>query len=89
MQPKMNVYAEVIAPLVERIARLCQDHDLPMMMAFCLDKEDIGGGRMQMTIAGSSNLGYEIEPPEPMLFAADLLRIPGFKPGYQSEMEEE
>lgn len=77
----MNIYAEQIHGLVEKITRLCHEHDVAMLMAFCLDKEEIGEGRMQMTVAGSTNLGYEIDPPEPMTFAANLLRIPGFKHG--------
>lgn len=60
-----------------------------MMMAFCLDTEDVGEGRMRMTIAGASNLGYEIEPPEPMLEAANLLRVPGFKLAYPEPIGDE
>lgn len=49
-----------------------------MMMAFCLDRADLGGGKMQMTIAGSANLSDETESPQPMVMAATMLRIPGF-----------
>lgn len=56
-----------------------------MLMAFCLERIDKGDGKMQMVIAGDTNLVAELEPPQPMVFAASMLRIPGFEPGYQGE----
>ena len=89
MQSKMNVYAEQIHGLVEKVTRLCRENDIPMLMGFCLERIDKGDGRIQMVIAGDTNLTAELEPPSPMVFAASMLRIPGFEPGYQGEMEEE
>jgi hypothetical protein len=56
-----------------------------MLMAFCLEKIDKGEGKMQMVVAGDTNLSLDLEPPQPMVFAASMLRIPGFEPGYQHD----
>ena len=53
-----------------------------MAMAFCLDHIDLGDGRKQMTIAGEANLSAELDAPEPMMTAASMLQIPGFKVSY-------
>jgi hypothetical protein len=53
-----------------------------MAMAFCLDHTDLGDGKRQMTIAGEANLSGEIDPPQPMVLAASMLQIPGFKVSY-------
>lgn len=74
---------------MEKVARLCRENDIPAMMAFCLERIDKGDGKMQMVVAGNANLGLELDPPDPMVFAASMLRIPGFEPGFQGEMEEE
>jgi hypothetical protein len=49
-----------------------------MVMAFCLDRKDIGHGKRQMTVAGSAYLEVSEEPPQPMILAATMLRVPGF-----------
>jgi hypothetical protein len=64
--------------MVEKITRICESYDIPMMMAFCLNNKDLGDGRMQMTVAGTTHLNGDDSPPEPMVIAASMLRIPGF-----------
>ncbi len=89
MQSTMNIYADQIHPLVEKITRLARENDIPMLMAFCLERMEKGEGIMQMSVAGATNLGQELEPPQPMLFAASMLRIPDFNNGYRILEEEE
>lgn len=79
MQTKAEIYAEHLQTMVDKITRICESYEIPMMMAFCLDSEDLGDGRMQMTVAGTTHLNRKDYPPEPMLIAASLLRIPGFR----------
>lgn len=79
MQIKTEIYAEQLQSMVERITRICEQYEIPMMMAFCLDSNDLGDGRKQMTVAGTTHLNRADSPPEPMLLAASLLRIPGFR----------
>jgi len=79
MQTKAEIYAENLQSMVEKITRICESYDIAMMMAFCLDSTDLGDGRMQMTVAGTTHLNRVESPPEPMLLAASLLRIPGFR----------
>lgn len=80
MQTKTEVYAENLQAMVDKIARICESYEIPMMMAFCLDSNDLGDGRMQMTVAGRTHLNWADSPPEPMLLAASMLRIPDFHP---------
>lgn len=79
MQNKAEVYAEHLQTMVDKITRICESYGIPMMMAFCLDANDLGDGRMEMTVAGTTHLNRNDSPPEPMLLAASLLRIPGFR----------
>lgn len=78
MQEKSDFYSMEILPMVERITRLCEANSLPMLMAFCLDQETKENGKLEMTLAGSHNLERAIMPPQPMLLAATILRVPGF-----------
>ena len=87
MQAKIKTYADSIHPLVEKITRLCQEHDLPMLMAFCLDRVEKEEGKMQMTVAGSTYLPDDPEAPQPMIFAASMLQIPGFKMSPEYDLE--
>ena len=78
MQIKAEIYGEHLQSMVEKISRICESYDIPMMMAFCLDNTDLCDGRMQMTVAGTTHLNRDDSPPEPMVIAASMLRIPGF-----------
>lgn len=49
-----------------------------MLMAFCLDRKDVGKGKKEMTVAGSAHLEPKELPPQPMVLAATMLRVPGF-----------
>jgi hypothetical protein len=49
-----------------------------MVMAFCLEHEHRLDGKVEMTLAGSVNLEPDLAPPQPMLIAACILKIPGF-----------
>ncbi|MES2729939.1 MAG: hypothetical protein V4621_07595 [Pseudomonadota bacterium] len=79
MEKKTEIYAEHVQPMIERLTRICEAYGLPMLVAVCLENKEVGDDKMEMTIAGSSNLDQEIMPPEPMVLAATLIRIPGFK----------
>src|SRR6267154_2614582 len=52
---------------------------IPMLIAICLERKDLGQGNMEMLIAGSSFLTESVKPPQPMLAAASILGIPGFE----------
>ncbi len=81
MEDKTELYANQIHPLVEQIAALCKVNKLPMVMAFCLDRQDAGLGKRQMTVAGITHLERDEEPPQPMVLAATIMRVPGFNVG--------
>lgn len=74
----MQIYADEVLELVEKIEQICDRSGIPMVMAFCLDLIEKDNGKMQMTIAGTSNLSDEKTSPDPMLLAASILQIPGF-----------
>lgn len=78
MQKNMQIYADEVLELVEKIEQICDRSGIPMVMAFCLDLIEKDNGKMQMTIAGTSNLKDGKVSPDPMLLAADILQIPGF-----------
>lgn len=79
MEKKTEIYAEQIQPMIDRLTRICEAYGLPMLVAVCLENKEVGDDKMEMTIAGSSNLDQGIMPPEPMVLAATLMRVPGFK----------
>jgi hypothetical protein len=37
MQTKVEMFAELLQPIVIKINEICEQHDVPMLMAFCLD----------------------------------------------------
>ena len=78
MDDKTELYAGQIHPLVEQITDLCRLNNLPMLMAFCLDRKDVGDGKNEMVVAGNVHLEPHERPPQPMVLAATMLRIPGF-----------
>lgn len=78
MIDKNDFYAMQILPMVEKITQLCEANQLPMLMAFCLDQAEAANGKLEMTLAGSHNLERGLQPPQPMLLAATILRVPGF-----------
>lgn len=78
MLEKMQIYGEEVLELVEKIEMICDRSGIPMVMAFCLDLIAKGDGKMQMTIAGVTNLKSEASP-DPMLLAANIMQVPGFE----------
>jgi len=79
MKTKIEIYKNDIEPLVDIINEVCSKNNLPMLIAICLERKDLGQGNMEMLIAGSSFLTESVKPPQPMLAAASILGIPGFE----------
>lgn len=78
MQTKEDIYAELIEPLVRKIGDICEENDIPALVAICLDSQRLEKGNMEMTMAGFVHLEPHMEVPQPMMLAATILRIPGF-----------
>lgn len=85
MNDKNDFYAVQILPMVQKITALCEANQLPMLMAFCLDQGKKENGKLEMTLAGSHNLESSVQPPQPMLIAATILRVPGFGINHPTE----
>ena len=79
MQNKEEVYSRTIEPLVQQIHNFCEENKIPMLMVFCFEHEETDHDTVKMSLAGSHNLDPKIKPPVPLLLAAGMLQVPGFR----------